>query len=274
MKKTPENVQVLVAAVKQDGKALAKKMHLQTDAIIVNQCDLWNTEVFSHVGREVQVYSMAERGVGKSRNAAISHAGGDILLFSDQDIEYVEGYEEGILQAFQEQPEADLIVFNVEVEESRKTFEITSREQVHWYNCGRYGAVSFAVRRDSLAESGVTYSLLFGGGAKYSAGEDSLFLKQFMDKGNKVFSDPFLIGREVSEGSTWFAGYTEKYFFDRGVLYHFLYGGLAFPWSVRYLLAHKAKLCDQMTFWQALGTMRKGIRRGKIERKASPLPQK
>ena len=35
----------------------------------------------------------------------------------------------------------------------------------------------FAVRRERLQAANITFSLLFGGGAKYSNGEDSLFLK-------------------------------------------------------------------------------------------------
>lgn len=101
--------------------------------------------------------------------------------------------------------------FNIEVEESRRTYHITERKRVHWYNCGRYGAVSFAVHRDSLLASGSTFSLLFGGGAKYSNGEDSLFLAEFLRKGYKVYTAPVTIGREEAGDSTWFHGYNEKF---------------------------------------------------------------
>ena len=76
-----------------------------------------------------------------------------------------------------------MIIFNITVEEERRTYHITERKRVRWYNCGRYGAVSFAIRRDRLLESGITFSLLFGGGAKYSNGEDSLSLTAFIKKG-------------------------------------------------------------------------------------------
>ena len=156
-----------------------------------------------------------------------------------------------------------MIVFNITVEEARRTYHITERKRVHWYNCGRYGAVSFAIRRDSLLASGVTFSLLFGGGAKYSNGEDSLFLKEFMDKGYRVYTAPVTIGREEAGESTWFAGYNQKFFHDRGVLYHYLYGRLAVAMSLRFLLAHKAKLCENVSVKQAYGWMRDGIAEGK-----------
>lgn len=134
---------------------------------------------------------------------------------------------------------------------------------MHWYNCGRYGAVSFAVKRESLLKSGVRFSLLFGGGARFSNGEDSLFLKEFMDRGYSVYTAPVTIGRERAGESTWFSGYNQKFFYDRGVLYHFLYGVMALPFALRFLLVHRALLCGELSLGQALSRMREGIRMGK-----------
>ena len=253
-------VQVLASVVNKEPRRLAEEMHIETDAVIVNQCDRYEAESFCHRGRKVQVFHMAERGVGLSRNTALMRADGDICLFSDQDIVYETGYEEKILQAFEKCPTADMIVFNIEVGEERRTYHNTQEKRVRWYNCGRYGAVSFAVKREKLLESGVTFSLLFGGGAKYSAGEDSLFLKQFMDKGYRVFASPVTIGREREGDSTWFSGYHEKFFFDRGVLYHFLYGHLAKLWGLRFLFVHREKMCGEIPLKEAYRIMKKGIR--------------
>lgn len=245
--------------VDKDPRELAREMHIETDAVIVNQCGRYDVETFDHKGRKIRVFYMAERGVGLSRNTALMRADGDICLFSDQDIVYQTGYEQKILQAFEECPDADMIVFNVEVSEERKTYYNTGVKRVRWYNCGRYGAVSFAVRREKLFASGVTFSLLFGGGAKYSAGEDSLFLKQFMQKGYRVYTSEAVIGRETEGDSTWFSGYHNKFFFDRGVLYHFLYGPLAKLWAFRFLAVHRAKLCTQIPLREAYRIMKDGI---------------
>lgn len=254
-------VEILASVVEKDPRRLAEEMHIETDAIIVNQCDHYAVESFSRKGRTVRVFHMAERGVGLSRNTALMRAEGDICLFSDQDIVYETDYEQKIQQAFEACPDADMIVFNIEVGEERRTYHNTAVKRVRWYNCGRYGAVSFAVKRTKLLESGVTFSLLFGGGAKYSAGEDSLFLKQFMDKGYKVYTSPAVIGREKEGDSTWFSGYHEKFFYDRGVLYHFLYGPLARLWGFRFLFAHREKVCREIPLKEAYQMMRRGIRR-------------
>lgn len=252
-------VEVLVAAMNQEPHALVERMRLESDAVIIDQCDRLDYEEWEQGGHRMRCWHFPERGVGRSRNEAILRADGDICLFSDEDIVYEPGYAETIAAEFERNPRADLILFNIEVEEARRTYHIESRKRVHWYNCGRYGAVSFAVRRESLLSSGVMFSLLFGGGARYSNGEDSLFLKEFMQKGYRVYTAPVLIGREVSSDSSWFSGYTEKFFHDRGVLYRYLYGKLAGVMALRFLVAHRGIMCKDVQLGQAFRWMREGI---------------
>lgn len=256
-------VQVLASVMNETMEHIVDHMNLDSDAVIINQCACLQAQEMEHRGHRVQFFSFPERGIGRSRNEAILRADQDICLFSDGDIVYEPGYAEAVTAEFERNPRADMILFNITVEESRRTYHIEERKKVHWYNCGRYGAVSFAVRRSSLLESGVTFSLLFGGGAKYSNGEDSLFLKEFMDKGYKVYTAPVTIGREEAEQSTWFAGYNKKFFTDRGVLYHYLYGRLAWAMSLRFLLVHRGIFCTEVGAAQAYGWMRQGIREGR-----------
>lgn len=256
-------VEVLVAAMHQEPLALAERMRLDSDAVVINQCERRDQVEMTRQGHRLRFFSLPERGVGRSRNAAIERADGDICLFSDEDIVYEEGYAGAVVREFARNPRADMILFNIEVEEPRRTYFITQRRRVRWYNCGRYGAVSFAIRRSSLLASGVKFSLLFGGGAKYSNGEDSLFLKELMDKGCRVYTAPVTIGRESAGDSSWFAGYNEKFFRDRGVLYHFLYGVMAKPFSLRFLLAHRERLCAEAGLGQAYRWMREGISEGR-----------
>ncbi len=259
-------VQVLASVMNQTFGDIVDKMCLDSDAVIINQCDRLGSEEMERNGHRVRFFSFPDRGVGRSRNEAILRADGDICLFSDEDIVYEPGYASAISEEFIKNHDADMILFNVTIAEERQTYHISARRRVHWYNCGRYGAVSFAVRRESLLASGVTFSLLFGGGARYSNGEDSLFLKEFMSKGYKVYTAPVTIGREETGGSTWFSGYNEKFFHDRGVLYRYLYGGLDRVMALRYLLAHRCKLCGEYSLKQAYRWMKDGMREARLSR--------
>ncbi len=257
-------LQTLVSCVKQDISALPAKMNLESDAVIVNQCDKNEYTDFSHANGNVKVYHMTERGVGLSRNTALLHASADIVLFADEDIVYEKGYKERILKEFEARPKADILIFNMDVAEDRATYFTKEEKEVRWYNSGRYPTYSMAVRRESLLKKNVSFSLLFGGGARYSNGEDSLFIWDCLKKGMRAFALPITIGKEVPRPSTWFNGYNEKFFFDRGVLYQVLYGAMAKPFALRFLLKHKNTMFadagkDAITVKEAYALMKKGM---------------
>ena len=261
-------LEVLAAAVNKKPELLAQDMNLQTDAVIVNQCDREASEAFSYRDRTIRVFSRKERGVGLSRNMALSHAEGSIVLFSDEDIRFYDGYEKQVLSAFQDNPAADVITFNFKVDERRATYYNKEVRPIRWHNYGRYPTYSVAAKLDSLREKGIAFSLLFGGGAKYSNGEDSLFLHDCLKKGLHLYTSTEEIGEEVYRESTWFKGYNEKFFTDRGVLYAFLYGRLARLMALRFLLAHKTVMCGEKTPAEAYRLMKKGIKLGRQEQAA------
>ncbi len=252
-------LQLLVSAVNQNPRQLAEKMKIASDAIIINQCNENAYDEWERDGHTIQAYSFAEKGVGLSRNNALLRANHDISLFADEDIVYADGYAQKVLQAFEEHPEADMLLFNMEVAEERRTYHIEEFGRVKQHNCGRYPTYSFAIRTEKMHKENITFSLLFGGGAKYSNGEDSLFIKECITKRLKVFRVPVTIGTEVLRPSTWFNGYTEKFFYDRGVLYYHLYGFLAKPLAMRFLLKHKAVMCKEIPVRKAYALMKEGM---------------
>ena len=256
-------IQLLVSAVDKDAAALISQMHIRTDAVIVNQCGRYGYEEIADAGHRIQVFSMPERGVGLSRNTALLHACADICVFSDEDIVLNEDYETQILRAYEQLPDADMILVNVKVTPSRRTYWNEDIHRINYRNYGRYPAYSITVKRDALLRANVHYSLLFGGGAKYSNGEDSLFLKECLKAGLRIYSHTICIGEETERESTWFSGYHEKFFRDRGVLYHHLYGKLALPLAFRFLWVHRQQMCRDVSLQQAYAWMKDGVREAK-----------
>ncbi len=256
-------LQVLVAAVNQEVNRLAEQMNLESDAIIVNQCDRFEYCEYLHRGRQIKCFSMSERGVGLSRNTALMRADRDICLFSDEDIVFASGYEKLVLDAFEANRDADIITFNFKVEPSRATYHNEAPGRIRWYNYGRYPTYAVAARTESLRRANVSFSLLFGGGARYSNGEDSLFLHDCLKKGLHLYASCENLGQEVYRESTWFKGYNEKFFVDRGVLYHYLYGVMAKFFSLRFLYAHRREMLVDTGFRDAYRLMKRGIAQGK-----------
>lgn len=262
-----EDLEVLISALGKDAQALASGMNLECDAVLVDQGSRNDRYEFNtSEGHTVRTIESVERGIGRSRNLALEEARGRIVLFSDDDIVYSEGYAERIQKAFEAHPEADIIMFNVNVSEDRKTYRIDKEIRVHKWSVGRYPAYAAAARLDSIRRAKVRFSLLFGGGARYSNGEDSLFFMDCLRAGLKVIAVPVTIGSEIPRESTWFHGFNDKFFLDRGVLYSFLYGNAAGIWALRFVIAKRHSYAGQMKPSDAFKLMRKGIKEGKAVR--------
>lgn len=215
------NVQVLVACMHQTDDSLYREMNLHTDAILANQCDEYSYRTYTEVdGSKVELISTTDRGVGRNRNKALMNASGKFLLCSDQDMVYVDGYEKIIEDAFAMCPKADIIVFNLEYlnrfTPARK--EDKKFKKVHLWNCMRYGTARVAMRKGAIDKACLSFSTLYGGGSKYSAGEDSLFIRDALRKGLKMYASPIVIAQVKQEESSWFNGYTDKFFIDKGIL--------------------------------------------------------
>ena len=253
-------LELLVSAVNADPSGLIQKMNIHSDAVLINQCDHVGYEELPVDGWKVRVWSLQEKGVGLSRNNALLRAEGDICLFSDEDIVYDDDYRQKVLAEFVSHPEADMLLFNVDVCEARHTYHTERYGRVRQYNCGRYPAYSFALKTELMHKKNLTYSLLFGGGAKYSNGEDSLFIRDCIRSGLKVYKTPVTIGHEEERESTWFSGYHEKFFFDRGVLYEFLYGSLAKPIALQFLIRHRKTMCGEIPVGRAYALMCEGLK--------------
>ena len=215
-------VQVLVAAMNQKDHSLLGKMNIQTDVIVGNQCDRNEIENFCRNGCKVQYLNFAERGVGLNRNNALMRADGDFCLFADDDMVYVDGYGEIVEKAFKDNPEADVIIFNL-IEPVPTRYIIPRTMQIGYLNYLRYGTARIAIKLDSVKKNGIFFNQCFGGGTLYSHGEDNLFLNACLKNGLKIVAVPEFIAQLTEEReSSWNNGYDLKYIKDQGHLYYAL----------------------------------------------------
>lgn len=250
------NVEVLAAAMFKD-ISLYEKMNLQTDAVIINQCDGDAQSCRQIQGRSCRFLSYSERGVGNSRNRALAAARGDILLFADEDVIYKDGYENTVLDAFSKNPQADAVIFNIDVHGGiRSEVQITSCGKMTYREALSFGAVRLAVKRSKIGD--IKFSLLFGGGAKYGSGEDTLFIQELFRRGLNVYKSTACIACVRQDSSSWFNGYTDKYFFDKGALYGALWGARAKPLSAL-TAARWCKKLGRRDYLHILGLYFKGI---------------
>lgn len=212
-------IQVLVAALNKDCRKLVEHLNIQTDTIIGNQCNCNLIEEFLYGKCLIKCLNFDERGTALNRNNALLRADGDVCLFSDDDMKYVNGYAKLVASAFNKYCDADVIVFNL-IEKNPTRYIIKKAHRVHFYNFMRYGTARIAVRLDSIRKNGVFFNVGFGGGSAHKYGEDSLFLADCLKKRLKVYAVPVFIAELTEEReSTCFYGYNKAYFFDKGYLF-------------------------------------------------------
>lgn len=256
-------VEVLVATMHQKEHSLVEKMNIQTDAVIVNQCDKEDYEEFEHNGKKIKFISKKERGLSRSRNLALKNASGDICIIADDDIVYENGYEKKIKKAYEELPQADIIVFDVPLENqlNDKRFGDTTFK-MNFRRALQVSSYRITLKRKSILNNDIKFMTIFGAGSVYNHGEENIFIKECKRKGLKIYYYPQRIAINKHGESTWFKGYDKKYFFDIGAIYYELFGSLYLLFALR-LLIRKRKKLKEVTIIQGL----KAVINGKKEYK-------
>lgn len=213
-------MEVLVATMHQDDLTIAERMHLTKDAVIANQCDRWDFEEKKTDSGRIAMLSTRTKGVGINRNLALQLSSADILLFADDDVIYYDGALQGVEDAFRELPDADVIFFGIDMTKQGKVFDARRNtvKRLHLWNSLRYGTARMAVRREAIIKKRISFSTLFGGGCLYSSGEDTIFICDCLHAGLKLYSHTCVLGACAKDTSTWFAGFNDKYFYDRGAM--------------------------------------------------------
>ena len=236
-------IQVLVAAVNQRDHSLLEKMNIQSDAIVANQCDRDCMEHFSWHGHEITYLNRNQRGVGLNRNQALLQATADICLIADEDVVYYDGYTEIVEDAYWRHPDADVIIFDMRIlTNTGEISNIIKREEfVGKKALARYGAVRISFKTESIKRKNIYFHRMFGGGTPHSNGEDTIFLSDCAARGLKVLTCPVTLGEVHNYSSTWFQGYDDKYFYDRGVLFAYLHPVIAKPLCMYHVVKHRRK---------------------------------
>lgn len=260
------SIETLIVTIDRTDGSLVKKMNIRTDAVVGNQCVENSVWEFCENGKKTVFYNTTERGIGKNRNIVLKNAQADICIFADDDMTFLDGYPETAKKAFSECPDGDVLIFNL-VEKDPRRYINRKKKRIRKYNYAKYGAARIAIRRKSIVNAGISFSTEFGGGCKYCAGEDTIFLKDCLDKGLKIYAVPYALAEiDQQAESTWFKGYNDKYFCDRGALYARLYPHLSALFCMRFLFLHRKKYKGSMGVLKAMSLMHTGAEKYRKER--------
>lgn len=208
-------IEVLLSCMNQKDFSITEKMNLTTDILIVNQCNENKYEERIVNGKRQRMIYTTQRGLSQSRNELLNNMEGDIGIFCDDDVIYKKDYEEKIKKAYLEIKDADIVVFNIkDLNNERKLYEIKNKKKapVHKY----YSSVRITFKRKSFYNNNLWFNRNFGTGGKYNSGEESLIIREANRKKMKIYEYPKIIATVDFSTSTWFEGYNDKFFKDKG----------------------------------------------------------
>lgn len=210
---------------KKEFKKKIEEANIKTDTIIVNQVpEIENQIIESKKLNSNQImYSYKEKGASKSRNRLLELSKGEISIFADNDIKYVDDYEEIIKKAYEKNKEADGILFYVEnTNRQREKNKKVKNKKVKFLDVMRLRIYELTLKKEAIEkikEKGIRFDENFGPGAKIYKGEDTIFLSDLVKNKIKLYSVEQKIGTVGATESSWFKGFNNKYLYDQGAIF-------------------------------------------------------
>lgn len=234
---------------------------------MINQCDREHYAEYPAANGTVRMFFTTQRGLTKSRNLAVKKARADICLLCDDDEVFVSGYEAAILRAYEENAQADVIIFKMV--NRAPSFE-DKVIRLRFPQTMKVSSWQISFRRERLLASGVRFDELLGAGTGNGAEEELKFLLDCERAGLVIYYVPVSIASVAQEESTWFGGFDESFFENRGATTRYILGaGLASVYAIYYILRKKNLYSQSISPKSALSATFRGIRENKIGKQAT-----
>lgn len=213
---------VLISCMNQLDFDIVSRSNLQTDAIIVNQCDHDAVLDYKYINKKgntchVRMICTTERGLSRSRNMAINNAWGDICLICDDDEILSDNYEETILSAYESGSNIGCITFHVERKDRPFSVKsVGSRRCIGLKGIMQTSSVQITFLREVIMLNNIKFDILLGSGTGNGSGEENKFLLDMRRKSIKILYYPKTIATVLPGDSLWFKGFNDVYMRNLG----------------------------------------------------------
>ncbi len=208
---------------------------------------------------DVQIVTMAGKGVSRNRNHALQAAQGDIALIADDDVKYCHEYFDCIIDTMQSNKDVDVAHFKILSTDGGVVKEYPPTEFRHpQVPRGMYVSSIEIVLRVASVRGKVRFDERFGlGSSHFICGEEDIFLCDAARAGLEIAYFPHYIVEHPSE-STGSRTYTdERVMMARGAVQYYLHGSTA--WLRMSKFAFMSAVRGKGKFMQLLRGTFKGI---------------
>jgi glycosyltransferase involved in cell wall biosynthesis len=161
---------------------------------------------YAFTERSAKLVELKNKGVAKSRNAALDRASGEFLLFGDDDMKFVESGINQAIEYFRRNPDCAIILGQAVDEDGilRKSY-VSETTPLRLTNSARAATYEMLVRVDALREKKIRFDENFGAGATNYLGDEYILIADALRADLKGVHLPVKIAihPKDSSGSRW-----------------------------------------------------------------------
>lgn len=233
-----DKLEILISTMHRNSLDFIDKMFQNANVnsvniLVINQTT--KTHLLKSDKVNIRVLNFFEKGISKSRNQAIKNSNSKYVLFTDDDVVFEPNFEQIILDAFKDKPEAGFLVFKAKTltgKDYRKykdvDFEL-SKQSVQ-------GVMSIEIACDleKVKTSGVIFDERFGIGSQFETAEEYLFISQLIKNNVRgYFCNQYIVSH--SEYNSGKALGSDKIIYARSALAYKKYKSLAYFWVFKFV---------------------------------------
>lgn len=265
------NITVLVSCMNQHDTTIISRLNLQTNAIIINQCDENSCQEIHFTNKNnvectATFINTTSRGLSNSRNLAIKSVKDSscICLLCDEDEVLSDNYESLINEGYDYFPKADVIAFSIEWNGFGKKYS-NKPYKLSYIKALKVCSVQITFKIDSIKRNTIEFDPQMGSGTGNGAGEENKFMMDCLRKRIAMAYYPNCIASIINSGipSQWFHGFDKQYFTNFGWAARRIHSNLLLSilYIFYYSLAKHSLYKSEVSFLNAITWMLKGLLR-------------
>lgn len=187
-----------------------------------------------------KVLSFYEKGLSRSRNKALKNSSEDICIIADDDMYYVDNYEQIIIDTHKKYPSADIIAFVVDNDNPLRKKKILKQGRIGYIKSMKLQSVQITFKRENIIKNNISFDEDFGAGSTYSWGEENIFLFDCLRKKLNIYYVPIKIATlKNTDSSTWDRTNNQNHYEQQGAIYYRMSKILFLPLVLQFIFRKK-----------------------------------
>lgn len=233
-----------------------KNKNIKDNCLIINQTNNSNINIPESkiiiLENNIRILHSETLGISKSRNLAIKNAIGKYCLFTDDDTILNPLYEEIIIDSFEKNPNADILIFKADSFNNlplRKHYPLKEKS-LNKKDVLHVSSIEICIKKKSIIDQNLNFNELFGLGSTFTSGEEAIFLTDALSKKlNIVFIPKTIVYHPpISSGYK----FDNNLFTSKGALFYKLFGFYSIVILPFFIFKKKIEYTHKVCFLKAL----------------------